>query len=165
MEILRRLLLLAVLLFWQGGFLFYATVVIPIGRQVLGDIRQQARITRQATLALNAAGGAAVVVLAWDLLVLSDPLRARHRGRGLLWLLLLLSLLGLVWLRSLLDRQFDHSALQIADPTTFSGGHRLYVGLSIVQTGLALGFLVLTLLAWQARDRLKGEKKGEMLEE
>lgn len=161
MEILRRFLLLAVLLFWQGGFLFYATLVIPIGREVLGNIRQQARITRQTTFALNLAGGVSLAVLAWDGLVVPDPSRPRLWGRGLLWGLLLMSLLGLIWLHSALDRQFDPSVLEVADRSAFSTGHQVYVGLSVVQTALALGFLFLTLLAWQGRDLQRGEQKRE----
>jgi hypothetical protein len=37
MTTLRRFLALAALLDWQGGFLFYAAVVIPIGLDVLKD--------------------------------------------------------------------------------------------------------------------------------
>jgi len=157
MEIGRRFLLLATLLFWQGGFLFYATVVIPIGREVLGSILEQARITRQATHALNLAGGIALVPLAWDILAVPDPVRARCRSRALLWVLLLGSLLGLVWLRYVLDRQFDPSALKIADRSAFSAEHQFYVGLSIAQTVLVLVCLILTLAAWQARDQHRVE--------
>jgi hypothetical protein len=147
------------LLFWQGGFLFYSTVVIPIGREVLGSIRQQARITRQATFALNLAGGVALAALAWDVLALPDPGRARVRGRSCLWVLLLSSLLFLVWLRSMLDRQFNPTALEIAEPVGFTNGHQVYIGVSILQTVLALGLLVLTLRAWRAVDQRCGEKK------
>jgi len=153
MDIVRRFVLLAALLFWQGGFLFYAAVVIPIGREVLGNILEQARITRQATHALNLAGGIALVPLAWDILAVPDPVRARYRSRVLLWVLLLGSLLSLVWLRYVLERQFDPSALKIADHSAFSVEHQVYVGLSITQTVLVLVCLILTLAAWQARDQ------------
>ncbi len=159
MELVRRFLLLAALLFWQGGFLFYATVVIPIGRTVLGDIRVQALVTRQATQVLNLAGGVALVPLAWDILVVIDPVRTRFRGRALLWVLVLASLLGLIWLRAVLDQQFDPLARKIADPPAFSSEHQWYVGLSVAQTVLVLVCLVLTLAAWQARDQLQLERQ------
>ena len=34
--LLRRFLVLAALFFWQGGFTFYASVVVPVGQQVFG---------------------------------------------------------------------------------------------------------------------------------
>src|SRR2546428_9021513 len=65
---LRRFLVLAALMFWQGGFTFYAAVVVPVGQQVLGSDLEQGFITRQVTQWLNVAGAVALVPLAWDVL-------------------------------------------------------------------------------------------------
>src|SRR5437660_1623910 len=79
----RRFLVLAALMFWQGGFTFYAGVVVPVGREVLGSDRDQGFITRQVTEYLNLAGGIAVAVLAWDVMAAADPSRPRRWTRTL----------------------------------------------------------------------------------
>ena len=54
--LLRRLLVLAAFAFWQGGFTFYAAVVVPVGTEVLGSSMEQGSITRRVTVYLNMAG-------------------------------------------------------------------------------------------------------------
>jgi hypothetical protein len=152
MEILRRFLVVTALLFWQGGFLFYSTVIIPIGRNVLDDIHQQAKITRQATAVLNIAGGVALLSFAWDLLAVRDPSPWRGRGRVILWLVLLVTLVVLIWLRAVLDQQFTGAAWVGTDQPRFSLGHRFYVAISTAQGISALIFLGLTLCGWKALD-------------
>ena len=57
MVLLRRLLLLWSLMFWLGGFTFYASIVVPIGTRVLGNSsRRQGFITREVTRQLNEQG-------------------------------------------------------------------------------------------------------------
>ena len=46
MVILRRLILLVALMFWQGGFMFYCSVVITVGAQVLGSELEQGFVTQ-----------------------------------------------------------------------------------------------------------------------
>ena len=71
---LRRYLVLLALSFWQGGFTFYAAVVVPVGQEVFGHLRQ-GFITRQVTVYLNLAGAVALLVLVWDLVAARDPSR------------------------------------------------------------------------------------------
>ena len=59
MQLLRRFLVVQALLFWQGGFLFYAAVVVPTGTDVLGSIGQ-GRVTRHVTDWMNVIGAVAV---------------------------------------------------------------------------------------------------------
>ncbi len=66
MALLRRFLVLLALFFWQGGFTFYAAVVVPIGQHVFGHLRQ-GFVTRQVTVYLNLAGAVALLILVWDL--------------------------------------------------------------------------------------------------
>src|SRR5579884_592805 len=82
--LLRRYLTLIALSFWQGGFTFYAAVVVPIGQQVFGHLRQ-GFLTRQVTVYLNLIGAVALLVLLWDLLFARDPARWRRWSRWLLW--------------------------------------------------------------------------------
>ena len=65
LTLLRRFSVIAALMFWQGGFTFYAAVVVPIGQENLGH-EEQGFITREVTNYLNLAGAAALLLLAWD---------------------------------------------------------------------------------------------------
>src|SRR5947209_2556962 len=96
--IVRRLLVLAALMFWQGGFTFYGAVVIPIGSRILRSHMEQGVITRSVTDYLNAAGAAVLLLWAWDIFSAGDTARWRRRLRWTLWLLLLLTLTILIWL-------------------------------------------------------------------
>src|SRR5579871_1207813 len=64
--LVRRYLVLTALMFWQGGFTFYAAVVVPIGTAQLGGATEQGFITRHVAWYLNVAGAVALVILAWD---------------------------------------------------------------------------------------------------
>ena len=61
MTILRRFLVLIALFFWQGGFTFYAAVVVPVGQQVLHSHLRQGFVTQQVTNYLNLLPGAKIV--------------------------------------------------------------------------------------------------------
>ena len=52
MLLLRRLLVVQLLMLWQGGFLFYVVFVVPVGTDVLGSSFEQGRITRFVTHSL-----------------------------------------------------------------------------------------------------------------
>src|SRR5437899_2231150 len=56
---LRRFTVLIALMFWQGGFTFYAAVVVPIGQEELGSHESQGFITRGVTNYQNRAGAIA----------------------------------------------------------------------------------------------------------
>ena len=73
MTILRRFLVLIALFFWQGGFTFYAAVVVPVGQQVLHSHLRQGFVTQQVTNYLNLTGAIALVPLAWEAAVPGDP--------------------------------------------------------------------------------------------
>jgi hypothetical protein len=151
---LRRFLVVAALFFWQGGFTFYASVVVPIGQDEFGDI-QQGAITRRVTNYLNLSGAIALVPLAWDCLACRDGVRWRRRARGILWLVLALTLAALVWEHSWLDELLQ--APGGINRRLFRPRHRLYLWTSTVQWAAALGYVVLTLRAWQV------ESKGALL--
>jgi Na+-driven multidrug efflux pump len=152
MLLLRRYLVLAALFFWQGGFTFYAAVVVPVGQEVFGH-RPQGFVTRRVTLFLNLSGAAAAALLAWDLFGKGDPSRCRRRARAGLWLVLAGTLAVLFALHARLDSLLDPEAFDLADPRTFRRGHRLYLWISTVQWAAAVVYLALTLRAWRAEDR------------
>ena len=82
---IRRFAVLMMVGFWQGGFLFYTSVVVPLGQKVLGSDLQQGFLTQQVTDSLNWAGVATLPFLAWDL-VRGDKRSWVGRGRWGCWM-------------------------------------------------------------------------------
>src|SRR5207249_2958155 len=76
------------LMFWLGGFTFYASIVVPIGTEVLRSPRRQGFITRKVTRDLNITAAVALAVLAVDAAVSGDPSRWRWWTRLALWLIM-----------------------------------------------------------------------------
>ena len=161
---LRRFSVLIALLFWQGGFTFYAAVVVPIGQEELGSHESQGFITRRVTNYLNLAGAIALVPLAWDMAVLRDPSTWRRWGRRLTWGSMLLLLAALVWLHAHLEAFLDLEVREVIDHRQFRPAHRWYLWLSTLQWSCGLVFLLLSLQAWTAEDRTPSDapaKGGE----
>lgn len=149
----RRYLALAALFFWQGGFTFYASVVVPIGQEVLGGHFEQGLLTRRVTVYLNLTGAVALLPLVWDMVGTRDPAAWRRRLRLLLWLGMAAALVALYRLHPLVDQYLELDSHNLIDRPAFRHYHRLYLWVSTVQWGLALVYLLLTLLAWRAEDR------------
>jgi hypothetical protein len=153
MTLFRRFLVLFALLAWQGGGVFYAGVVVPIGRRVLHDqIELQTVITRDTTWRLNWMGVGAVLLLALDLET-GDPSRRRRWLRAGCWAGIALSQLGLLLLHARLSTAFAGDVLGMAEPASFYRVHRVYLWTSAAQFALALAFLALSLAAWRGADR------------
>jgi len=151
-DFLRRFAVIAVLLFWQGGFTFYAAVVVPIGTDVLGRT-QQGVITQRVTNYLNLAGAIALPILAWDMAVSTAGPRWRRRAHWAVWGVLAITLAILAWLHSRLGLMFDVDQLRVVDRESFYAEHRAYLLVSALQWVAGLGALALSLLAWQAKHR------------
>src|SRR5437016_2549743 len=129
MALTRRFLVLVALMFWQGGFTFYAAVVVPVGQEVLGSHRRQGFITRRVTTYLNLTGAAALLPLAWDAAASGDRAN-RRRLRWLAWLVMLLAQATLFGLHDYLDQLMDPEAWSLTDRHTFRSGHRWYLWVS-----------------------------------
>jgi hypothetical protein len=151
----RRFLVVMALLFWQGGFLFYASVVVPVAQELHGHL-QQGFVTREVTNYLNLAGLGALLLFAWDLAAERDPCVSRRRARLALWLVLAATLAWLAWLHVRLDGLLDVAEQTIVDRRLFRTGHRLYLWVSTAQLAFGLVLLALTLMAWRAVDRREG---------
>jgi hypothetical protein len=154
LTLLQRLLVLAALMFWQGGFTFYAAVVVPVGQEELGSHLQQGFITRQVTNYLNLSGAVTLVVLAWDVWISRDRDRARRFIRWAAWTGMVVSLVALALLHTHLEQLLDIELRELINPKAFRTSHRWYLWLSTVQWALALAYTVCTLAAWRAEDRL-----------
>jgi hypothetical protein len=150
--LIRRALVLAALMFWQGGFTFYAGVVVPIGTEVFGSAAGQASITRRVAGYLNLSGAVALVLFAWDAAA-ARPGPWLRRGRWLAWGAMAVCLVALLALHPQLDRMFHGEEAYLTDRAAFRPWHRAYLWTSTVQWGCAIVFAVLTLAAWRAEDR------------
>jgi hypothetical protein len=151
----RRLLLIVSLMFWQGGFTFYASVVVPVGAEVLGSHTQQGFITRQVTNWLNVAGAVSLPILAWDLAISTDTMAWRRWVRWSTWVVALVSLGSLVVLHQRLDALLDPGRFLVLDSASYHGHHTLYLWISTLQWAAAVVFLAATLMAWRKEDRAK----------
>jgi hypothetical protein len=152
-SLLRRFLVLVALMFWQGGFTFYAAVVVPVGQEELGSHLQQGFITRQVTNYLNLSGAVALIVFGWDIAATRERSAARRWTRWAAWLGMMVTLLALAWLHQQLDQLLNLELRELANPKVFRGAHRWYLWLSTVQWAFGLGYAVLALQAWRAEDR------------
>jgi hypothetical protein len=161
---LRRFLVLAVLMFWQGGFFFYSAVVVPLGQKVFGSGVQQGFLTRQVTDYMNLAGVIALVVLAWDVAAPDTPPARWYQSRWLPWLGMAITLGLLFWMHPLLDELLDPEAMEVLQPKLFRARHRWYLWTSTVQWAYGLVYLGLTVQAWRGQDRVKGagQRTGEV---
>jgi len=146
--LVRRYLVLAALMFWQGAFTFYAAVVVPLASAELGHL-QQGFITRHVAWYLNLAGAVALLILAWDVAA-TGRLWA---GRWLTWAGMAAALALLVWMHPRLAGHMIDDGLQITDHPAFRAMHRVYLWTCTVQWGFALAYAGLTLAAWRSADR------------
>jgi hypothetical protein len=149
----RRFLVLAALLFWQGGFVFYAAVVVPIGQEVLTSGTTQGFITRRVSNWLNFAGAVALVPLLADALARGCQSRRRTRLRLAVWGGLAITLALLVWLHPRVDAFLDADLHIIEDFKGFRPWHRWYLWISTVQWALGVAYMALMLWAWRDEDR------------
>jgi hypothetical protein len=151
--LLRRLLVLLALMFWQGGFTFYAAVVVPLGQEQLGH-RRQGFITAEVTTYLNLSGAVALALLAWDLAVLRDRSALRRCLLWLSWSGMLVTQGLLFRLHPMLADQLVREGHLLSDPAFFRPWHRVYLWISTVQWGCGLAYAVLTLWAWRMEDQV-----------
>jgi hypothetical protein len=151
----RRFLVLAALLFWQGGFVFYAAVVVPIGQEILTSGTTQGFITRRVTYWLNLAGAVALVPLFLDALVRGKQSPWRARLRLIIWAGLAATLVLLVWLHPRLDAFLDVDMHVVEDMKGFRPWHRWYLWISTLQWALGVVYMALMLWSWRDEDRTK----------
>src|SRR5947208_516562 len=152
MRFIRRFLVLAALMFWQGGFVFYAGVVVPIGTEVLGSAQEQGRITRRVAVWLNYTGAFALVPFMWDG-YLDRRTRSARRGRLATWFVMAGAQVLLFLLYPTLDAMFDPDAVHISNRPSFRTLHRIYLWVSSVQWVAGVAFAALTLWVWTAGHR------------
>src|SRR5436309_15122513 len=112
MRVIWRFVVVAALMFWQGGFTFYSAVVVPLGQDMFG--RRQGFLTREVTDHLNLSGAVALLLLAGDVLLVPDLPRRRWLRWGA-WAVMTAGLAALVWLHPRMDEYLDLEATRIVD--------------------------------------------------
>src|SRR5262249_7084064 len=115
---LRRFLVLAALIFWQGGFTFYAGVGVLVGPATLGA--DQSIVTRRVTIFLNLAGAVALLLFAWDV----KATTTRRAWRWTAWGGMALALPLLLWLHGRIDAAIDPTTASVHDYEAFYPSHR-----------------------------------------
>jgi hypothetical protein len=152
MTVVRRFVVVMALLFWQGGFLFYAAVVVPVGQEELESHRKQGFITRKVTNYLNLSGVVALSILGADVVLPGSALRGRLL-RALAWVAMAGAQAALLWLHWRMDALLDPVGRTVLDQHVFRADHRIYLWVSTGQWAFGLVYLLATLGTWRAADR------------
>jgi hypothetical protein len=150
--VLRRFLAVAALMFWQGGFTFYASVVVPIGQRVLGSHLEQGLITREVTWYLNVSGAFALAVLVIELQASGTPRQLQLRWRWAIWGVMALVLFSLVLMHPAMNALIDADAHTIAHREEFRTRHRIYLWVSTLDWVLGIAYLWLMLKSWTGKN-------------
>ena len=146
MKLLRRFLVIQAFMLWQGGFVFYAAVVVPIGTD-LSSVRDQGFVTQQVTNWINYFGVVWCLIYLWELLA-SEP----SHWRKMFWQCNVVFLIFLFALHYLLDRSIDIEAWKIPDPDRFRRLHIMYLIVSTIQWFISLLSVFFTLWSWNWFD-------------
>jgi hypothetical protein len=149
----RRFVFVQVLLVWQGGFLFYAAVVVPVGTEVLGSAAAQGVITARVTDVLNVLGLLGLAVACLDVSLTRDPSRRRTAARWWCWGVALVCQFLLFVCHQLLDAFMDSQRTHVVIGPPFRPVHRTYLWAVTVQWVACLVLVWLTVRAWRAEDR------------
>ena len=141
LEQFRRFLLFLLISFSFGGFLFYASTVVPLASQVVGPTTQ-GFVTRMVTRVLNFATLATMCVLAWEIAA-GREFRAPSATKRLVIVGAFISTccLTLFVLHYLLNGMLDPDQLSVEDSDSFYGYHRIYLWVSTFQWLASLDLL------------------------
>jgi hypothetical protein len=147
--LVRRFLVLAALMFWQGGFTFYGAVVIPVGLHEIG--RLQSHVTGPVTGWLNLTGLVALALFACDAFRPRDRTGWPGLLRRAAWLGMAATL-GLLFVLHSLLAQAMNAGTSFADPH-FQTLHRAYLWIGTVQWACGVVYAAGSLAAWRVEDR------------
>jgi hypothetical protein len=156
---IRRLLVLALLAVWWGGFTFYALGVIPSGHQVLHSRVRQGFITQRVTVKLNLLGAVTLAV------ALTEVLTARSqakRFRLLLgaWLVCVAAQAALFHIHVRMDALLDATRMTVTEQERFESLHLWYLWAATI--GWAGGGVMLLLAGSPAQPRRARSDRGTM---
>ena len=149
MLIFQRVLLIATFAMWFGGFGFYASVVVPIGTDILGAAIEQGAITQRVTVWINILSGVALIAMA-----IESATRWKQMKPTTRWIMLGINLgiagclTALIYLHPILDGMFDSSELLIRDSKQFYRFHQAYLWTSTLQWLLGWAWLAVLISSW-----------------
>lgn len=149
---IRRFAVLQLLMLWQGGFLFYTSVVVPLGTKLNGPTGQGA-LTARVTDWMNLLGVIALVALALDVAFATDPNRRRTACRWWTWFVALVCQYLLFFVHACLDHFMDDARRLVLVHDAFYPAHRVYLWVSTVQWAAGLLLAWWSVRAWRAEDR------------
>ena len=152
--VIRRMLLLVSLMFWQGGFMFYGSVVVPVGGRILGSETKQGFITQSVTNYLNLAG--AVCLIVWLEHLWHDRQNGVSKLEWGLWSFAAVSAIGLPGIHVQMDHLLGVESSSVLDPERFGRLHRIYLVTSSLQWLASLALLFLAVLRWH-RNKESGQ--------
>lgn len=150
MIITRRFILMFALMFWQGGFMFYGAVTVPIVRARLGPGPERSLITQRVTQWMNLAGTVAILAMFAD--VWASPIQ-RKRWRWVAWLAMALPQPIVIILHRVLSGQMAAAGFHSSETSGFLAWHQVYLMLNSIQWIGGMAFAVLSLRAWREEDR------------
>jgi len=153
---LLRFLSLCAFAFWQGGFVFYAGVVVPLAGELWGH-RTQGFLTRQVVPWIHLAALAALGLWLLD----AALLKPRRKSRFLLTLAMSLGVLLLIWLYPQMDAHLDPEINHVEEPRQFRLLHRIYLWTSTVTWMASLAWLWLLTAQDDPRKENEGDPENE----
>jgi hypothetical protein len=127
----RQTVIAGFLAMWLGGIAMYATVVVPVGADVLGSHEAFGFVTRRVSIGMNAIASGTLLLVIWDLLW-----TCRHRATRMMWItfaIMSAAQLGLYSLHPWLDALLDPKARRILDEDASYDCHRIYLLVTTVQ--------------------------------
>jgi hypothetical protein len=151
--VIRRMLLLVSLMFWQGGFMFYGGVVVPVGGRILGSETKQGFITQSVTNYLNLAG--AVCLIVWLEHLWHDRRNGVSKLEWGVWGFAAVSVIALAGLHVPMDHLLSIESSSVLDRDRFRRFHKMYIWTSSLQWLASLALLFLALWRWSRQDTRK----------
>lgn len=149
MTLFRRYLVVYTLMLWQGGFVFYSAIVVPVGTATLGSAAAQGAITARVVEALHLLGVVSLALLLWDMLAGEDPILSRRLARWIGWLIAAISHGLLLYFHFLLLNFMDPQRRYVVIHPPFYPIHQLYLWTSTIQWIVISVWLFLTIMAWK----------------
>ena len=148
MQFVTRFLWIIMFALWQGGFMFYGAIIVPVGTKVLGSASLQGMVTQSVTNYLNIIGILALMTWLCELLLRRDVHKIRHYlcSTLLVMMMILLGMLG--WLHTRLDQLLDVEPQVVLHAVSFARLHSWYLIISTIQWTLSLALTGLTIWAW-----------------
>jgi hypothetical protein len=154
MMLTRRFAVIFALMFWQGGFMFYGAVTVPVTRSIFESHPKPAPepslITRRVTQWMNLVGTFALLATFADCWASAV---ARKRWRWVGWLLMALPHPVIIWMHHEMSGQMDTQGFHSSPMLEFHHWHQIYLILNTIQWLGGMLFAVQSLMAWRAEDR------------